>query len=67
MPKNNEFKLKVDTEICQGTAYCARVAPELFAVNQSSTADVIKANPGPEYEEQILEAATLCPTRAITY
>tara|TARA_B100001250_G_C19336159_1_gene586966 strand:- start:188 stop:391 length:204 start_codon:yes stop_codon:yes gene_type:complete len=67
MKKNNKFKLKIDNEICQGTAYCVRVAPNLFAVGENSTAEVTQANPGPEYVEQILEAATLCPTRAITY
>ncbi len=67
MKKNNTFNLKVDAEICQGTAYCVRVAPKLFTVGQNSTAEVTKINPGQEYEEVILEAATLCPTRAITY
>ena len=67
MKKNDTFNLKVDAEICQGTAYCVRVAPKLFTVGQNSTAEVTKTNPGQEYEEVILEAATLCPTRAITY
>ena len=67
MEKNNGYKLKIDPEICQGTAYCVRVAPDLFRVNQGATVDVIESNPAPEYEEQILEAATLCPARAITY
>ena len=67
MSNSTEFKLKVDPEICQGTAYCERVAPKLFVIGENSFADVIKPNPGLEYEEQIIEAATLCPTRAITY
>ena len=67
MKKDNTFNLKVDVEICQGTAYCVRVAPKLFKVGQNSTAEVTKADPGQEFEELIIEAATLCPTRAITY
>ena len=49
MKKNNTFNLKVDVEICQGTA------------------EVTIADPGQEFEELIIDAATLCPTRAITY
>ena len=67
MKRNNTFNLKVDAEICQGTAYCVRVAPKLFTVGQNATAEVIQAGLSQEYEELILEAATLCPTRAITY
>jgi ferredoxin len=43
------------------------VAPELFVLDTSENAIVIVVDPTQDFENQIIEAATLCPTRAITY
>ncbi|MBT96036.1 MAG: ferredoxin [Acidimicrobiaceae bacterium] len=67
MTAEKKFNLKVDHEICQGTGYCARVAPDLFVIAGPMEAKVLIAEPTEDFESQILEAATLCPTRAITY
>ena len=61
------FNLRIDREICQGTGYCVRISPELFELEDSLHAKVLNDAPPAEIEEKILEAATLCPTRAITY
>ncbi len=64
---NKVFNLRVDREICQGTGYCVRISTELFELEDSMHAKVLIDAPPIEFEEEILEAATLCPTRAITY
>jgi len=64
---NKVFHLQIDREICQGTGYCVRIAPELFELENSMHANVLIAEAPAEFEEEILEASTLCPTRAITY
>lgn len=58
--------VRIDAKICQGTGYCARVAPAVFEVGEE-VGLVIDAHPAPDQEALIEEAATLCPTRAITY
>jgi ferredoxin len=67
MNESKRFNLRIDQEICQGTGYCVRVAPELFVLDTSENAIVIVVDPTQDFENQIIEAATLCPTRAITY
>ena len=67
MNESKGFNLRIDQEICQGTGYCVRVAPELFVLDTSDHAKVIVVDPTQDFENQIIEAATLCPTRAITY
>ncbi|KIE52439.1 MAG: ferredoxin [Acidimicrobiaceae bacterium] len=67
MGEGKKFNLKIDQEICQGTGYCVRVAPELFVLETTEHANVLIVEPTQDYENQIIEAATLCPTRAITY
>ncbi|MEG3586730.1 MAG: ferredoxin [Actinomycetota bacterium] len=64
---NKVFNLRINREICQGTGYCVRISPELFELEDSTQAKVLVAEPPAEFEEEILEASTLCPTRAITY
>jgi ferredoxin len=58
--------VKIDETICQGTGYCARLVPHVFAVGDNSGV-VINPHPDAAQQELLEEAATLCPTRAITY
>lgn len=62
-----KLHVHVDPLICQGTGYCERLAPDVFVVGDDYKADVRQPHPSPELLELIEEAATLCPTRAITY
>jgi ferredoxin len=57
----------VDPLICQGTGYCVRLAPDIFAIGDDAKANVLEPHPAAEREELMEEAATLCPTRAITF
>lgn len=58
--------VRIDAKICQGTGYCERVAPAVFAL-QGRQGVVIDQHPEPDRRGLLEEAATLCPTRAITY
>lgn len=59
--------VRVDPVICQGTGYCVRLAPDVFELGQDQTARVLNAYPNEDRAELMEEAATLCPTRAITH
>ena len=58
--------VRIDAKICQGTGYCMRVAPAIFDLGEELGV-VIDQYPAADQEPLLEEAATLCPTRAITY
>ena len=64
---SRELHVRVDPLICQGTGYCVRLAPDVFALGDDARAHVLEPHPGADREDLMEEAATLCPTRAITY
>ena len=53
----------VDRAECIGAGQCAIVAPMAFRLDESMKAEVL--NPADESLEQLLEAAYVCPARAI--
>ena len=54
------------TELCDGCAYCAAVAPENFDFEKSSNTYFVARQPhGPDEEEFIQEAMDDCPVDAI--
>jgi ferredoxin len=56
--------VRVDPQRCEGTGFCARVAPHLFAL-QDGVAVPREKVVGEEDAEVLAEAETLCPTQAI--
>ena len=58
--------VRIDAKICQGTGYCVRVAPAVFDLGEEVGA-VLDQHPADDQQPLLEEAATLCPTRAITY
>lgn len=58
--------VRIDAQICQGTGYCVRVAPAVFELGEE--VGLVRDQHPPSDQQPLLEeAATLCPTRAITY
>ena len=54
------------TELCDGCAYCAAVAPDNFDFEKSSNTYFVARQPrGTEEEDFILEAMDDCPVDAI--
>ncbi|MBG00809.1 MAG: ferredoxin [Acidimicrobiaceae bacterium] len=62
-----ELHVKINSLICEGTAYCVRINPDVFGIGTDGLGEVLVDRPAPEFEDSLEEAATLCPTRAITY
>ena len=56
--------VRIDRDLCLGTANCEFWAPHTFAVDHESRATVIDAAGDPD--DDIVRAATMCPTHAIT-
>ena len=64
---NPDLHVKIDKLICQGTGYCVRLEPEIFAIGADDLVEVLVGKPDAKYADVLEEAAVLCPTRAITY
>ncbi len=60
------MKVVVDFDACQSNALCTTAAPDLFEVRDDGFLYVLNEEPSEEYREQVMEAARICPTQAIT-
>ena len=58
------LSISVDHSCCVGNAMCVATAPGMFAHNSDRQSEVV--DPGGATEETVLEAATNCPTGAIS-
>ncbi|MGD9735015.1 MAG: ferredoxin [Solirubrobacterales bacterium] len=56
-------RVRVERELCIGAAECARIAAEVFQLDQNEIAVVVDQNAGTE--AQLEEAARKCPAGAI--
>ena len=57
------LRIRVDHRRCVGNAMCLETAPRVFAHNANRQSEVV--DPEGDPPEQILEAASNCPTSAI--
>jgi ferredoxin len=57
------INVAIDRAECIGTGQCVAVAPRAFRVDETMKAVVL--DPAAESLDNILEAAQICPTRAI--
>ena len=57
------IQIAVDRAECIGSGQCVIVAPKAFRLDESMKAAVL--DPSAETLDNILEAAEMCPTRAI--
>jgi ferredoxin len=56
---------RVDPETCIGCGLCTGIAPDVFALTDAGVAEVVN-QPGPQQEEQAMEALGSCPVAAIS-
>jgi ferredoxin len=57
----------VDRDACARSAFCVRIAPELFRLGDEDEWSVVLVDEvPPELEDAALEAEAACPTAAIT-
>jgi ferredoxin len=67
LPKNAPGKYYT-TEVCDGCAYCASVAPNNFDFERGSNTYFVARQPeNQEEEEYLMEAAEDCPVDAIRF
>jgi ferredoxin len=58
--------VKVDSDKCQGTGYCAMISPTVFELGDDGLATVLQSEVDESERELMLEAQNTCPTQAIT-
>lgn len=59
------MKIVVDYDLCEANAFCQKIAPEVFRVEQDDTLTVILERPPEKLREKIERAVVKCPRGAI--
>jgi len=57
------MRVRVDRDVCIGTANCVAIAPEVFELDNQGLSRVVNQDAGTE--EQLRDAAEECPVQAI--
>ena len=60
------MKVRVDTDLCAGFGICVGICPEVFALHDDGYATVLVDEVPPELEDPVQQAASQCPTQAIS-
>ena len=60
------MKVSVDFDICASTGTCMQICPEVFEVRSDGYLYILQEEPGEELRSNVLAAADMCPTGAIT-
>jgi ferredoxin len=60
------MKINVDYDLCTSNAVCMSIAPAIFEVRDDGYMYVLNENPGPEFDEKMLDAVAGCPNGAIS-
>jgi ferredoxin len=63
---SDEVKPHIDDQLCVGTGVCEATAPNLFEVGDDGVAHALLDVIPPDQLEAAKEAATSCPTRALS-
>ena len=57
--------VRIDRNVCEGTAYCVRVLPQVFALDDEGFAFAVVDDADDGLLEQLEEAERLCPVGAV--
>lgn len=60
------MKVKVDPNVCMGSEVCVEACPEVFQMNKDGVSEVQVDEVPENLEDAVREAASDCPTGAIT-
>lgn len=60
------MRLHADPEACVGSGLCALRLPEVFDQSEEDgTVVLLRAEPGPDLETDVLQVVDTCPARAL--
>jgi ferredoxin len=60
------MKAQVDTKLCQGTAMCIAVAPDIFSLQANGIAEVLLDEVPVEFVADVRDAVLTCPASALS-
>ena len=60
------LKASIDWDKCEGNGICARVAPEVFSVDEKGNSDVLLEEVPESLRSKAMLAMRGCPTKAIS-
>lgn len=61
------MRTTVDQDKCCGAGQCVLIAPDVFDQrDEDGIVELLDPAPGPELQDDVREAAAVCPTAAIT-
>ncbi len=60
------MKITVDLTRCTGHGFCEGIAEDIFEVRPDGVAYLLQPTPSEDRRDEVEEAVTLCPTRALT-
>ena len=60
------MRVRVDPTQCGCSGYCVRLVPKIFSLGEGGVARAIESDILPNLVEAVREAATVCPTSAIS-
>lgn len=60
------MKINVQRDLCESNAFCCRVCPDVFAMDEDDNLVVVNENPGPELLDKVEHAINACPRNALS-
>jgi ferredoxin len=60
------LKASIDWDKCQGNGVCARVAPEIFSVDEQGNSDVLMEEVPENLRAKAMLAVRGCPVQAVS-
>lgn len=65
MEEGMALKASIDWDKCEGNGVCARVAPEIFSVDEQGNSDVLMEEVPENLRAKAMLAMRGCPTNAV--
>ncbi|MFF5854531.1 ferredoxin [Streptomyces sp. NPDC012751] len=59
------MRVTTERDRCVGSGQCAMLSPEVFDQDDDGLVTVVREEPAEDLRTQVLQAADLCPSRAI--
>ncbi|WP_221330472.1 ferredoxin [Actinoplanes sp. L3-i22] len=60
------MRVDVDVDLCIGSGQCALTVPEIFDQDDDGVVLLLATTAPPELHDEVRDAASRCPVRAIT-